>query len=154
MPTVTRIEENGRSRPTHSFLVLLCRECADDIVRHVEPSEVAVGAKRTDNGAGCMVIVELGCGDGSKTSLLINAAVRKYGSAAVKYWGIDVSGGALVSAKVTRRVQPNEVDGSDFFPLISFSADNQCKCSAISSDSAPTSVPRTSTSARPSTSPA
>ena len=81
------------------------RACADDVMRHVEPSEVqAAGGvnEAVARGAGRLVIVELGCGDGSKTSLLINSAVQKYGAGAVKYWGIDVSGGALVSAKVSQ----------------------------------------------------
>ena len=74
-------------------------------MRHVEPSEVPEGGGHVAaSGAGTLVIVELGCGDGSKTSLLINSAVRKYGAGAVKYWGIDVSGGALVSAKVRETV--------------------------------------------------
>lgn len=57
---------------------------ADDIV-----SQLPKGA----------VVVELGCGDGSKTSLLLQALARRDGPDSVHFVGIDVSGGALLQAE-------------------------------------------------------
>jgi dimethylhistidine N-methyltransferase len=45
------------------------------------------------------VVVELGCGDGSKTSILLNAIARRDGPSSVHFVGIDVSGGALIQAE-------------------------------------------------------
>ena len=58
---------------------------ADDIISHLPPKSI---------------VVELGCGDGSKTALLLNALVRRDGADAVKFVGIDVSGGALQQARL------------------------------------------------------
>ena len=62
----------------------LLRSHADDIVSHLP-----AGA----------IVVELGCGDGSKTCLLLDALARRDGSDAVHFVGIDVSGGALRQAE-------------------------------------------------------
>ena len=45
------------------------------------------------------IFVELGCGDGTKTSLLLQALARRDGPSLVRFIGIDVSGGALAQAK-------------------------------------------------------
>lgn len=62
----------------------LLRVHADAIVSHL-----SVGA----------IVVELGCGDGSKTCLLLDALARRDGPDAVHFVGIDVSGGALRQAE-------------------------------------------------------
>lgn len=62
----------------------LLRVHADDIVSHLP-----VGA----------IVVELGCGDGTKTSLILDALARRDGPDAVQFVGIDVSGGALRQAE-------------------------------------------------------
>jgi dimethylhistidine N-methyltransferase len=62
----------------------LLQSHADDIVSHLP------------QGA---VVVELGCGDGSKTALLLQALARRDGPELVHFVGIDVSGGALVQAE-------------------------------------------------------
>ena len=49
------------------------------------------------------VVVELGCGDGSKTAVLLGALAARDGAANVRFLGIDVSGGALQQA--TRNLQ-------------------------------------------------
>ena len=43
--------------------------------------------------------MELGCGCAAKTSILLNALLRREGPAGVRFAGIDVSGSALVAAK-------------------------------------------------------
>lgn len=45
------------------------------------------------------IVIELGCGDGSKTSLILQALSARDGSENVHFLGIDVSSGALVQAK-------------------------------------------------------
>lgn len=45
------------------------------------------------------VIVELGCGDGSKTAVLLDALAARDGADNVRFLGIDVSGGALLQAR-------------------------------------------------------
>lgn len=62
----------------------LLQSHADDIVSHLP------------KGA---VVVELGCGDGSKTALLLQALARRDGPQSVHFVGIDVSGGALLQAE-------------------------------------------------------
>lgn len=61
----------------------LLEKHAEDIVARIPPGSV---------------VVELGCGDGSKTSLLLNALIRRDGTESVKFAGIDVSQGALDQA--------------------------------------------------------
>lgn len=46
------------------------------------------------------VVVELGCGSSSKTAVLLAAAVRRHGAAAVRFCGVDCSAEAL---RQTRR---------------------------------------------------
>jgi L-histidine N-alpha-methyltransferase len=45
------------------------------------------------------VVVELGCGDGSKTAILLRALAARDGPAGVRFLGIDVSEGALAQAR-------------------------------------------------------
>jgi len=62
----------------------LLRLHADDILANI-PSAGAV-------------LVELGCGDGSKTAVLLDALAARDGPENVRFLGIDVSGGALLQA--------------------------------------------------------
>lgn len=62
----------------------LLKRHAEDIIAHVP------------RGA---VVVELGCGDGSKTSVLLNALAQRDGAANVHFLGVDVSAGALQQAQ-------------------------------------------------------
>ena len=57
---------------------------ANDVIAHIPPGSV---------------LVELGCGDGSKTAVLLMALAQRDGPDAVRFTGIDVSGGALDQAK-------------------------------------------------------
>lgn len=60
------------------------------------------------------VIVELGCGDGSKTALLLNALAHRRGSRSVQYIGIDVSQGALDQALQNMRTYCPDVAEDNF----------------------------------------
>ena len=75
----------------------LLRAHADDIVSHVPAAAV---------------VVELGCGDGSKTAILLQALARRDGAAAVHFVGIDVSGRALAQAESNLRRLCPEVGGA------------------------------------------
>lgn len=62
----------------------LLRQHAADIVHNVPPGSV---------------VVELGCGDGSKTAILLQTLTMRDTAANVRFIGIDVSAGALVQAR-------------------------------------------------------
>ncbi len=64
-------------------------------------------------GVGHLTIYELGAGSGSKTGLLLKAAVRRQGS--IKYHAIDVSASALSEAKV--RLE-NTLSGVTVEPIV------------------------------------
>lgn len=57
---------------------------AQSIIQHLSPGSI---------------IIELGCGDGSKTGILLNALAHRDGPHNVHFIGIDVSAGALLQAQ-------------------------------------------------------
>lgn len=77
---ITQLEEYYPYKAEQHIL----RERSDDIICHIPKGSI---------------IVELGCGDGSKTSILLNALIFRDGPEAVHFCGIDVSGGALDQAR-------------------------------------------------------
>ena len=62
------------------------------------------------------VVVELGCGDGSKTALLLSALLRRHGGSGVRLCGVDCSAEALRQAQrnlgmLLPQLPPEQVGG-------------------------------------------